>query len=61
MSRLDRFLVPTDWLNLYPNYVQVALSRPTLDHCLISLDLDMDDWGSPLRLEMIWMMDGFFS
>lgn len=36
MSRLDRFLVSIEWIDLFPHCIQVALARPTSDHCPIS-------------------------
>lgn len=38
MCRLDRFLVSTEWLDLYPTMTQRALSKPASDHCPIMLD-----------------------
>lgn len=32
MSRLDRFLIANDWLDLYPDVNQVALPKPASDH-----------------------------
>lgn len=51
----------TDWLDLFPNCVQVALSRPTSNQCPISLDFVLDDWGPPpFRLEMMWLQETSF-
>lgn len=32
----DRFLVSIEWIDLFPHCIQVALARPTSDHCPIS-------------------------
>lgn len=37
--RLDRFFISGDWADLYPYAFQTALPKPTLDHCLVFLDL----------------------
>lgn len=62
MSRLDRFLVSTDWLDLYPEVIQLALSKPTSDHCPIVLDSRPERWGAaPFRFELAWLENkGFF-
>lgn len=54
LSCLDRFLVTTDWLDLFSNCTQKALAKPVSDRCPISLDTRLEDWGPPL-------MDGWFS
>lgn len=38
MSRLDRFLITTDWECQFSNVVQSNLLRPVSDHCPILLD-----------------------
>lgn len=61
MSRLDRFLVYTDWLDLYPKCFQMALSRPTSDHCSIVLELAFENWGPPpFKMEMMWLTKNSF-
>lgn len=42
MSRLDRFLVLTDWMNIYPEVRQVALPKSASDHCLILINSDLE-------------------
>lgn len=42
MSRLDRFLVTTDWLEAYPEVIQLALPKPASDHCPILLDSECE-------------------
>ena len=44
MSRLDRFLVSTEWLDLFPDCTQRALAWPTSDHCPLMLETGMEDW-----------------
>lgn len=61
MSRLDRFLVSTDWLDLFLNCLHIALSRPSSNYCPIALELDLDDWGPPpFRMEMMWLKENSF-
>lgn len=58
---MDRFLVPIGWLDLFPECVEMALSRPTLDHYPISLELGLEDWGPPpFRLEMMSLKENSF-
>ena len=38
MSKLDRFLVTNDWIDLYPEVYQCALPKLASDHCPIILD-----------------------
>eukprot|EP00268_Persea_americana_P010552 TRINITY_DN14308_c0_g1_i1.p2 TRINITY_DN14308_c0_g1~~TRINITY_DN14308_c0_g1_i1.p2 ORF type:complete len:104 (+),score=7.86 TRINITY_DN14308_c0_g1_i1:19-330(+) len=38
LSLLDKFLLSSDWLDLFPEVCQMALPKPTSDHCLILLD-----------------------
>eukprot|EP00268_Persea_americana_P015800 TRINITY_DN17438_c0_g2_i2.p1 TRINITY_DN17438_c0_g2~~TRINITY_DN17438_c0_g2_i2.p1 ORF type:complete len:122 (+),score=13.46 TRINITY_DN17438_c0_g2_i2:25-366(+) len=56
MSRLDRFLVTTDWLDVYPDVIQLALAKPASDHCPILIDSECENWGpTPFRFELIWL------
>lgn len=43
INRLDKFLVSTEWLDLFLNYGRRDLSLPTLDQCPISLEFDLED------------------
>lgn len=43
MSRLDRFLVSNEWMDLYPDVFQIALPKPASDHCQIMLNSDCED------------------
>jgi len=45
MSRLDRFLLSNFWAFMFPNCIQVALSRGLSDHCPILLTIDKENWG----------------
>lgn len=56
MSRLDRFLVSADRLDLYPEVCQLALPKPASDHCLIVLDSRLERWGTaPFLFELAWL------
>lgn len=56
MSRLDRFLVSADWLDLYPELCQLALPKPASDHCPIVLDSRPERWGAtPFCFELAWL------
>lgn len=37
LSHLDVFLISSDWLDLFPEVCQIALPKPTSDHCPILL------------------------
>jgi len=55
MSRLDRFLLSDSWASMFPNCIQVALSRGLSDHCPIILTIDEENWGpKPLRMLKCW-------
>lgn len=61
MSRLDRFLISLRWAELYPDCIQRVLSRPTFDHCSISLETGLEDWGPPsFQLELMWFKEKTF-
>lgn len=54
MLCLDRFFISTEWADLYPQTIQIALSKPTLDHCPIVLDSRLESWGpKPFRFELM--------
>ncbi len=56
MSRLDIFLVSTNFVDQWPTARVVALRRCLSDHCPIILKLDKHDYGpTPFRLFDIWM------
>eukprot|EP00268_Persea_americana_P026435 TRINITY_DN2585_c1_g1_i1.p1 TRINITY_DN2585_c1_g1~~TRINITY_DN2585_c1_g1_i1.p1 ORF type:complete len:122 (+),score=11.21 TRINITY_DN2585_c1_g1_i1:358-723(+) len=55
MSRLDRFLISIEWMDLYPDVFQTALRKTTLYHCPIMLNSDCERWGpAPFRFELMW-------
>lgn len=39
MSKLDRFPVTNDWIDLYPDVNQFAIPKTSSNHCPIILDL----------------------
>ena len=56
MSRLDRFLVSSDWECQYSNVVQKCLPRPISDHFPILLDSDGVRTGPfPFCFELMWL------
>ena len=61
MSRLDRFLVTTDWESHCNKVTQRCLSRPVSDHFPILLNSDGVRMGpSPFRFELMWLKyEGF--
>ncbi|XXG85840.1 hypothetical protein AAC387_Pa11g0856 [Persea americana] len=62
MSRLDRFLVSSDWLETYPEVIQTALPKPVSNHCSIMLDSECERWGpSPFRFELMWLQEENFT
>ncbi|KAL8557528.1 hypothetical protein ACS0TY_004824 [Phlomoides rotata] len=49
-SRLDRILISSSWLNLWPYSFQRGLKRSISDHCPIILEDIGKDWGpKPFR------------
>ena len=55
-SRLDRFLVSSDWESQFSNVAQRSLPRPISDHFPILLDSDGIRSGpSPFRFELMWL------
>ena len=56
MSRLDRFLVSTDWESHFSKVIQRCPPRPVSDHFPILLDSDGVRTGpSPFRFELMWL------
>lgn len=54
-SRLDRFLVNTEWLSNWPHSIHKGLPRSVSDHCPIPLDTKIIDWGPrPFRFVKAW-------
>lgn len=55
LSKLDRFLVCSDFLSIFPNVVVTALPRETSDHCPILLSTTSLDFGpTPFRFFNSW-------
>lgn len=62
LSKLDRFLVFSDLLNVWPPVSVVALERTYVDHCLALLKTATTDFGpSPFCFFDHWMQDESFS
>lgn len=60
-SRHDRFLVPVDWLDMYPKVYQMALTKLASNHCPILLDYRYERWGlSPFRFELMCLKEQHF-
>ena len=56
MSRLDRFLVSSDWESQFCNVAQRSLPRPISDHFTLPLDSDGVRSGpTPFRFELMWL------
>lgn len=60
MSRLDWFLVSTDWLDIFPDSVQRALARLVCGHCPLLLEIVMEFWG-PFKFEIMCLSEKGFS
>lgn len=61
LTRLDRFLVSTVWINYYSKVQQLALLRVAFDHCPILLDSCCERWGpAPFRFERMWLEEPHF-
>ena len=59
--RLDMFLISSDWLDLFPEVCQIALPKPTSDHCPILLETKCERWGpTPFRFELMWLEEKQF-
>ena len=55
MSRLDRFLLPEKWCEVWPTCIQVAHQRGLSDHVPLLLHVDDANWGPrPLRMLKCW-------
>lgn len=61
MSRLDRFLASTNWLDFYPHACQTILPKPVSDHCPILLYSRIDRWDpTPFHFELMWLEEKHF-
>ncbi|XP_058767682.1 uncharacterized protein LOC131641397 [Vicia villosa] len=55
MSRLDRFLVSTEWCVTWPNCTQWCLPRGLSDHYPLLLNVDVQNWGlRPQQILKCW-------
>ena len=55
MSRLDRFLLSSNWCSVWPNSIQVDHQRGLFDHVSLVLFVDEENWGPrPLRMLKSW-------
>eukprot|EP00268_Persea_americana_P022044 TRINITY_DN21932_c1_g1_i1.p1 TRINITY_DN21932_c1_g1~~TRINITY_DN21932_c1_g1_i1.p1 ORF type:complete len:127 (-),score=16.07 TRINITY_DN21932_c1_g1_i1:362-742(-) len=45
MARLDRFLVSTEWVDIYPEVLHLALPKTASEHCPIILHSECERWG----------------
>lgn len=73
LSRLDSFLISSDWLDLFPKVRQIdlhklisdyclILHKPTSDYCLILLDTKCERWGpASFRFELMWLEEKHLS
>uniref|UniRef100_A0A2N9I4J4 Reverse transcriptase domain-containing protein n=1 Tax=Fagus sylvatica TaxID=28930 RepID=A0A2N9I4J4_FAGSY len=61
MSRIDRFLISSDWEDRYPEVSQKLMPRPLSDHFPILLEVGGYARGkSPFRFENMWLQDAGF-
>ncbi|KAK8586192.1 hypothetical protein V6N13_130714 [Hibiscus sabdariffa] len=55
-SRLDRFLVSTDWVDKFGGLERHNLSRGVSDHAPVNLSSGVVDWGpKPFRFLNCWL------
>lgn len=56
MSRLDRFLVSEEWLDIWSNSYQWVFNRDFSNHCPILLKIMSSNWGpKPFRFNNCWL------
>lgn len=54
-SRLDRFLLSSEWLVSWPDLMQLGLKRKVSDHVAIILKEEVKDWGpKPFKFMNFW-------
>lgn len=62
LSRLDRLKVSSDWLDVYPEFCQLALPKPASNHCPVLLDSCCKRWvPTPFCFEKMWLEEPQFS
>ena len=60
-SRLDRFLVSDEWLQIWPAPKQYIQPRTVSDHCALVLKSCTKDWGpKPFRSLDVWLKEPGF-
>ena len=60
-SKLDRFLVSSNWLQKWPSCTSFTLDRNFSDHCPILLKAKFIDWGpKPFKVFDCWLKDKSF-
>lgn len=61
MSRLDRFLVSSEWMDVYSDAYQLAFMKPASGRYPIMLGSKCERWGpNPFRFELIWLEEKEF-
>ncbi|XP_068486341.1 uncharacterized protein [Phaseolus vulgaris] len=61
-SRLDRFLVSEEWLQVWPAAKQYVQQRVVSDHCALVLKSCIKDWGpKPFRTFDVWLKEPGFT
>lgn len=54
-SRLDRFLLSTEWMGQWPILVQLGMKRKIFDHAAVLLKDEVKDWGpKPFKFLNAW-------
>ncbi|KAL5699114.1 hypothetical protein ACHQM5_030058 [Ranunculus cassubicifolius] len=58
ISRLDRFIVSSEWVALYSHSIVASIPKHISDHCPILLDCEKVLRGpNPFRFEIMWFDD----
>jgi hypothetical protein len=61
MSHIDRFLISSDWEDVYPDVTQKLLPHPLSDHFPLLLEVGSMSRGKfPFRFENMWLKDEGF-
>lgn len=61
MTRIDRFLISSDWEDHFKGAIQMALHREFSDHWPIFLSSKEVHWGpKPFRFENSWLLSKSF-